>query len=92
MLAWASKKLGRELPGRAAFGKVWLEGRREPLTEGTAYVNFFPGGRAQKAVVPIVDGDNLYSIVLEPMTGAPRAKRPAHGTAGKVRRICCRPR
>lgn len=62
----------RELPGRAAFGKVLLEGRREPLTEGLAYVNFFPGGRAQKAVVPVVDGDNLYSIVLEPMTGVAR--------------------
>ncbi len=62
----------RTLPGRAAFGKVRLEGRRDPVVEGVAYVNFFPGGRAQRAVVPVVDGDHLYSIVLEPMTGRAR--------------------
>ena len=61
-----------ELPGRARFGPVRLEGRRESIEEGVAYVHFFAGGRAQRAVVPLVDGDNLYTVVLEPMTGRTR--------------------
>lgn len=62
----------KELPGRAEFGKIHLEGRREAITEGKAYVHFFPGGRGQRAYVPIADGDHLYTIVLEPMTGRAR--------------------
>jgi general secretion pathway protein H len=61
-----------ELKGRTGFGDVRIEGRRDAVTEGVAYVNFFPGGRAQRAVVPVVDGDHVYSIVLEPMTGRAR--------------------
>jgi general secretion pathway protein H len=62
----------RELPGRTAFGEVRVEGRRGAITEGLAYVYFFPGGQAQRAYVPVVDGDNVYTIVLEPFTGRAR--------------------
>jgi general secretion pathway protein H len=61
----------RELPGRATFGKIHVEGRRD-AESGTAYVHFFPGGQAQRAVVQIVDGTNRYSIVVEPYTGRTR--------------------
>jgi general secretion pathway protein H len=61
----------RELPGRAGFGAVHVEGRRAQ-EEGTAYVYFFPGGQAQRAYVPLADGDNLYTVVLEPFTGRSR--------------------
>ncbi|ABS24939.1 type II secretion system protein [Anaeromyxobacter sp. Fw109-5] len=62
----------RELPGSARFGPVRVEGRREALEEGTAYVYFFAGGQAQRAWVPVVDGSNRYTIVLEPFTGRAR--------------------
>jgi general secretion pathway protein H len=61
----------RELPGNAKFGAVAVEGRR-PATEGTVYVHFFPGGRAQRAYVPVQDGNNLYTVVVEPFTGRAR--------------------
>jgi general secretion pathway protein H len=61
----------RELPGRTAFGKVHVEGRRGAET-GTAYVYFFAGGQAQRAFVPVVDGKNLYTVVVEPFTGRAR--------------------
>ncbi len=61
----------RELPGSAAFGEVHVEGRRG-TSEGTVYVHFFPGGRAQRAHVPVVDGNHVYTIVLEPFTGRSR--------------------
>jgi general secretion pathway protein H len=61
----------RDLPGRTKFGKVVVEGRREAET-GTSYVYFFAGGQAQRAFVPVVDGSNLYTIVVEPFTGRAR--------------------
>ncbi len=61
----------RELPGRAGFGKIRVEGRRD-AEGGTAYVYFFPGGQAQRAFLPIVDGDNRYTVVVEPFTGRAR--------------------
>jgi general secretion pathway protein H len=62
----------RELPGRVAFGPVQLEGRREAVESGTVYVYFFPGGQAQRAWVPVVDGDHLFTVVTEPFTGRAR--------------------
>ncbi|MGC3997883.1 MAG: type II secretion system protein [Anaeromyxobacter sp.] len=59
----------RELPGSAKFGEVHVEGRRDAFSSGIAYVYFFPGGQAQRAWVPLEDGKNLYTIVLEPFTG-----------------------
>lgn len=68
----------RELPGRTTFGPVHLEGRRDALETGTAYVYFFPGGQAQRAWIPIVDGNNVFTVVTEPFTGRVRV------VAGKV--------
>ncbi|WP_242371811.1 pilus assembly FimT family protein [Anaeromyxobacter sp. SG26] len=60
------------LPGSARFGPVRVEGRRGAIEEGKAYVKFFAGGQAQRAYVPIVDGSNRCTIVLEPFTGRAR--------------------
>jgi general secretion pathway protein H len=62
----------RELPGHTTFGPVHLEGRRGELDTGLAYVYFFPGGQAQKAWIPVVDGKNLFTVVTEPFTGRTR--------------------
>lgn len=62
----------RALPGSTRFGAVHLEGRRDALEEGTAYVYFFPGGQAQRAWVPVKDGTNLFTVVVEPFTGRAR--------------------
>jgi len=64
----------RELPGSTAFGPISVEGRRGKVEDGTAYVYFFPGGRAQRAHVPVRDGSNRYTIVLEPFTGRARVR------------------
>jgi general secretion pathway protein H len=65
-----SKK--RSLPGSAAFSEVWSEHQREPFSKGMAYVYFFPSGQAEAARIPIVDGDNVYSVVTQPYTGRAR--------------------
>ena len=62
----------RELPGDVEFKEVWSEHQREPISEGRAYVYFHPQRRAEQARVPVVDGDHVYSVVLEPWTGRAR--------------------
>jgi general secretion pathway protein H len=59
------------LPGNAKFGAVRVEGRRE-VESGIVYVHFFPGGQAQRAYVPVADGNNVYTVVVEPFTGRAR--------------------
>jgi general secretion pathway protein H len=60
-----------ELPGRAGFGKVNVEGLAG-AEDRIAYVYFFPGGRAQRAYVPVVDGSFVFTVVVEPFTGRAR--------------------
>jgi general secretion pathway protein H len=62
----------RELPGRTALKEVRVEGRREPVTEGQAYVHFFPGGQGERAFIEVVDGAAVYTVVVEPFTGRTR--------------------
>jgi len=59
----------RTLPGSAHFSEVWSAHQREPLSKGTAYVYFYPNGQAEAARIPLVDGDNVYSVVTQPFTG-----------------------
>jgi general secretion pathway protein H len=68
----------RALPGTTTFGPIRIEGRSQPIEEGVAYVHFFSGGQAQRAFIPVVDGDLIYTVVLEPFTGRARV------VAGKV--------
>jgi general secretion pathway protein H len=62
----------RELPGRTEIREVRVEGRREPITAGKAYVHFFPGGQAERAFIVVADGTTLYTVVVEPFTGRAR--------------------
>ena len=62
----------RSLPGSARFAPVWCEHEPKPVTRGFAYVYFFPQGQAEAAHIPVVDGDNAYSVVTEPFTGRAR--------------------
>jgi general secretion pathway protein H len=68
----------RALPGSTRFGPIRVEGRSQAIEEGVAYVHFFPGGQAQRAFIPVLDGELTYTVVLEPFTGRARV------VAGKV--------
>ncbi len=59
------------LPGNARFGAVHVEGRRD-ADSGIVYVHFFADGQAQRAYVPVADGNNLYTVVVEPFSGRAR--------------------
>ncbi len=62
----------RTLPGSARFAEVWTGHQSEPFDKGMAYVYFFPEGRGEQARVPVKDGSNVYSVVMQPFTGRAR--------------------
>jgi len=62
----------RPLPGAAAFGGVWTPRQREPQAKGLAYVYFYPQGQADPAQVSVADGDHVYTVRVQPLTGHAR--------------------
>jgi general secretion pathway protein H len=62
----------RQLPGSAAFGGVWTPRQREVQSKGIGYVYFYPQGQVDPAQVSVADGDNVYTVVLQPLSGHAR--------------------
>jgi general secretion pathway protein H len=62
----------RSLPGSVRFEDVWPEHQREASSKGMAYVYFYPQGQAESARIPLVDGSNAYSVVVQGFTGRAR--------------------
>ena len=48
---------------------VWTRHQREPAVEGVAYLYFFPQGFTEKAQVYVRQGENVWTLVLSPLTG-----------------------
>lgn len=48
---------------------VYVGHLSEAVTEGTVTVNFFPPGRGERAVVELEQGDDVFSVVVHPLTG-----------------------
>jgi prepilin-type N-terminal cleavage/methylation domain-containing protein len=51
------------------FRKVYVAHREEPQTSGQVAIYFFPTGSAEKAVVEITDGTDVYSVLVFGLTG-----------------------
>ena len=63
-------KSPRALPDSLMFADVEVSYREDPITEGRAYVHFFPQGMVEEVVIHITDGENLnWSITYAPLTG-----------------------
>lgn len=61
----------RKLTGGLKFLGVELATQPKPITEGVAYINFFPAGLSDEAIIKMGDGESqLWSIVVHPLTGA----------------------
>lgn len=60
----------KELPGKLKFISVETQGLEEPITEGKAYLHFFPEGLVESAAIQMGDGAKLtWTLVPNPMTG-----------------------
>lgn len=63
----------RTLPDGVEFQSVWTEHQEEAYVAGQAYLYFFPQGRTEEAYVYLTDGDDTYTIIVNPVSGRTRA-------------------
>lgn len=60
----------KPLPKGFKFLSVELTGRDEPITQGAAYIHFFPSGLTEEAAIHVGDGEKLHwTVALSPLTG-----------------------
>jgi general secretion pathway protein H len=58
----------RQLPPSVKVS-VWTKPQRQAVSNGTAYLYFFPQGFTEKAMVFISQGSNTWTITVQPLTG-----------------------
>lgn len=62
----------KELPKEWKFGSVETTGHKDSLTQGDAYIYFFPEGLSEEAVLQITNkNDTTWTLHLKPLIGAP---------------------
>lgn len=63
-------KKPRELPSGFFFKQVETQSSPDPITEGKAYIYFFPKGHLEATAIQMSDGkDTTWTIVYHPLTG-----------------------
>lgn len=65
------KKWGRALKIRegVVFKQVWIQHLADKATKGQVAIYFFPNGRAEKAVIELTDGSDVYTVLVHGLTG-----------------------
>ena len=58
----------RELPSDVTLS-IWTRNQRQPVDTGVAYLYFFPQGYTEKAQLYVRQGDNVWTLVVSPLTG-----------------------
>lgn len=74
----AEPSKGRELGAGVQVASVETEHDEEPVTEGKAYVYFWPGGITEAAVIRLKRSDNNedgLSVLISPLTGRASIQR-----------------
>ncbi len=63
-------KKERELPNGLTFASIETINTKTPISEGLAYVHYFPEGFVEAAVIQVTNKNNLtWSFVISPLTG-----------------------
>jgi len=51
------------------FKEIWVQHRDDSVTKGQVAIYFFPLGNAEKAVVEVTDGDEIFTVLVYGLTG-----------------------
>jgi general secretion pathway protein H len=62
-------KKEKALPDRLAFAQVETMNMSQPVTEGIAYIHFFPQGMMEASAIQLTDKKNTWTLVFNPLTG-----------------------
>ncbi|HUJ29407.1 MAG TPA: type II secretion system protein [Myxococcales bacterium] len=58
-----------ELGGSVKFTDVWVQHQPERYSSGRAYLYFWPSGLTEEASVHLAQGDDVFSLIVSPLTG-----------------------
>lgn len=64
-------KLGRGL----SLGGLMTTHQRDVRRDGRGYIYFFPNGYVERALIYLTDGDAVYTVATQPLTGRTRVLR-----------------
>ncbi|MEN9798744.1 MAG: hypothetical protein RL653_2440 [Pseudomonadota bacterium] len=67
--SFSSESMGRKTLPAGVRATVWTRHQREPTDSGLAYLHFFPQGFTEFAHVKLRQGDNVWTLVVSPLTG-----------------------
>lgn len=61
-----------ELPDDVRLMSVWVEGMSQPADKGTVYLQFFPHGYTDRALVHLTEeGGAIFTVKVSALTGTP---------------------
>ncbi len=58
-----------ELGGSVKFTDVWVQHQPERYSSGKAFVYFWSSGLTEEAAVHLAQGDDVFSLIVSPLTG-----------------------
>ncbi|AUX49070.1 hypothetical protein SOCE26_106150 [Sorangium cellulosum] len=70
---------GKELSSGVRFLQVETAHQDDPVTEGRAYLYFWPGGQTERAAIQLglggAETDNVMTVLVSPLTGKTELKK-----------------
>jgi general secretion pathway protein H len=61
-----------ELGGQVRFADVWVQHQPERYVTGKAFLYFWPSGLTETAAIHLVQGDDVNTLLVSPLTGKVR--------------------
>lgn len=58
-----------ELGGAVRFTDVWVQHQTERYSAGRAFIYFWSSGLTEEASIHLAQGDDVYSLLVSPLTG-----------------------
>ena len=58
-----------DLGGSVKFTDVWVQHQPERYTTGKSFLYFWSSGLTEEASIHLAQGDDLYSLIVSPLTG-----------------------
>ena len=58
-----------DLGGSVKFTDVWVQHQHERYTTGKSFLYFWSSGLTEDASIHLAQGDDLYSLIVSPLTG-----------------------
>ena len=74
-----------ELGGSVKFTDVWVQHQPERYVTGNAFLYFWPSGLTEEASIHLAQSDDVYSLLVSPLTGRVRVAADRLDAPGQKR-------